>query len=50
MDALRYTAKTKKLELVKLEVPQVTDPNTILVKVAYSGICGTDLHVIQVLR
>lgn len=48
MEALRYTAKTKKLELSRVEVPKVTQPDGILVKVAFAGICGTDLHIIQV--
>ena len=48
MEALRYTAKDKKLELTKVEVPKITNPDGILVKVAYAGICGTDLHIIQV--
>ncbi|XP_063926519.1 D-altritol 5-dehydrogenase-like [Zophobas morio] len=47
MEALRYTAKDKKLELTKVEVPKITNPDGILVKVAYAGICGTDLHIIQ---
>ncbi|RZB38966.1 ADH N, Methyltransf 26 and/or Shikimate DH domain containing protein [Asbolus verrucosus] len=46
MEALRFSFKEKKLELCHLNVPQVTDPNNVLVKVAYSGICGTDLHII----
>lgn len=48
MEAIRFTAKTQKLELVKLDIPKEIQPNEILIKVAYSGVCGTDLHIIQV--
>ncbi|CAH1107905.1 unnamed protein product [Psylliodes chrysocephalus] len=47
MEAINFTAKTKKLELVNLPVPKVTKPDQVLIKVAYAGICGTDLHIIQ---
>ncbi|KAJ8954635.1 hypothetical protein NQ314_007034 [Rhamnusium bicolor] len=47
MEAINFTAKTQKLELNIVPIPKVTKPNQVLVKVAYSGICGTDLHVIQ---
>ncbi|CAH1168720.1 unnamed protein product [Phyllotreta striolata] len=47
MEAINFTAKTKKLELVRVPVPVITQPDQVLIKVAYSGICGTDLHIIQ---
>ncbi|XP_028127953.1 D-altritol 5-dehydrogenase [Diabrotica virgifera virgifera] len=46
MEALRFTSKIKKLELVNVPIPKITQPNQVLIKVAYSGICGTDLHII----
>lgn len=48
MEALRFTAKSLNLELTKVPIPKVTNPTDVLIKVAYSGICGTDLHIIQV--
>ncbi|KAG5880768.1 hypothetical protein JTB14_012648 [Gonioctena quinquepunctata] len=47
MEALRFTAKNNKLELVQIPVPKVSNPEDVLIKVAYSGVCGTDLHIIQ---
>ncbi|XP_074025911.1 D-altritol 5-dehydrogenase [Leptinotarsa decemlineata] len=47
MQAINFTAKTKKLELVQIPIPKLSNPNQILIKVAYSGICGTDLHILQ---
>lgn len=48
MEALQFTLKQKKLELVKKPIPKIENPHQILVKVAYSGICGTDLHILAV--
>ncbi|KAF7280568.1 hypothetical protein GWI33_005767 [Rhynchophorus ferrugineus] len=47
MEALRFTGKTKKLEYVQIPIPKVSQPNQVLVKVAFSGVCGTDLHIIS---
>ncbi|KAG5880769.1 hypothetical protein JTB14_012649 [Gonioctena quinquepunctata] len=47
MEAIKFTAKTKELELVKVPIPKVSNPQDVLIKVAYSGVCGTDLHIIQ---
>ncbi|KAJ8978684.1 hypothetical protein NQ317_015652 [Molorchus minor] len=47
MEAITFTQKTKKLELTRTAVPTVTKPDEVLIKVAFSGICGTDLHIIQ---
>lgn len=46
MEALQFTGKTKKLQYVQIPVPKITEPNQVLVKVAYAGVCGTDLHII----
>lgn len=48
MEAIQFTANTKKLEYSKIPIPKISKPNEVLIKVAYAGICGTDLHVIQV--
>lgn len=47
MEALQYSAKDKKLSLVNLPIPKIKEDCDVLIKVAYSGICGTDLHIIQ---
>ncbi|KAJ8916642.1 hypothetical protein NQ315_000287 [Exocentrus adspersus] len=47
MEAVRFTLKTRKLELVKIPVPKLLGEDEVLVKVAYSGFCGTDLHIMQ---
>ncbi|XP_012263937.2 sorbitol dehydrogenase-like [Athalia rosae] len=46
MEFLDFDAKTKSLTLRKGPIP-VPAPDEVLVKVAYSGICGTDLHIIE---
>lgn len=48
MDALSFTSSKQKLELIKANIPDVgKHPNGVLVKVAYAGICGTDVHIIH---
>lgn len=47
MEAVQFTPTTKKLNFTKLPIPKVEKPQDILIKVAYAGICGTDLHIIQ---
>lgn len=47
MEAIQFNFGEKKLELVQKPIPTIKDPSHILVKVAYSGICGTDLHIIE---
>lgn len=48
MECLQFSAVTKQLKLVKIDIPERLENNKILVKVAYAGICGTDLHIIDV--
>lgn len=45
MQALQYS-RPGKLEIIELDKPNPR-PNDLLVKVAYSGICGTDLHILK---
>lgn len=47
MEALQYSTKDKKLSFVKIPVPRIKDEDDVLIKVAYAGVCGTDLHIIQ---
>ncbi|XP_049793796.1 uncharacterized protein LOC126203514 [Schistocerca nitens] len=46
MEALQFNSKTKTVSLIKKPVPPVKE-GWVLVKVAYSGVCGTDLHVFE---
>lgn len=50
MEAITFNSATKSLDYSKtFPVPDVSNaPDSVLVKVAYAGICGTDLHIIQV--
>lgn len=47
MEFLSFDAPKKSLTLKKGPVPK---PGTdeVLIKVAYAGVCGTDLHIIEV--
>ncbi len=36
-----------KLELVEIPIPKISNPNDCVVKVSFSGICGTDLRIIS---
>ncbi|XP_053970354.1 sorbitol dehydrogenase-like [Hylaeus volcanicus] len=46
MEFLSFDVKNKTLSLKKAEIP-VPGPNEVRVRVAYSGICGTDLHILE---
>ncbi|XP_025835585.1 D-arabinitol dehydrogenase 1-like [Agrilus planipennis] len=46
MQALEFDSKKKVLNITKKNIPEITDSHQVLVKVAYSGICGTDIHII----
>ncbi|XP_046742927.1 D-altritol 5-dehydrogenase-like [Diprion similis] len=46
MEFLSFDSKSKSLTLKKGDIP-VPKPDEVLVKVAYSGICGTDLHIVE---
>ena len=37
---------SEELSIVTKPIPKLSNPNDVLVRVAYSGICGTDLHII----
>ncbi|XP_057670169.1 D-altritol 5-dehydrogenase-like [Diorhabda carinulata] len=47
MEALNFTLKNKRLELEQVPIPKVTEKDQVLIKVAFAGICGTDLHIIE---
>lgn len=48
MEAIQFTANSKTVEYLLLEIPKISGLKDVLIKVAYSGVCGTDLHIIQV--
>ncbi|KAF7280567.1 hypothetical protein GWI33_005766 [Rhynchophorus ferrugineus] len=47
MEALRFDAKAKKLEYTTIPIPKITKPDQVLIRVAFAGVCGTDLHIIS---
>lgn len=47
MDALQFDSKKKQLSLIKKPVPTSVRENEVLIHVAYAGICGTDLHILE---
>uniref|UniRef100_A0A1B6E5Z1 Enoyl reductase (ER) domain-containing protein n=2 Tax=Clastoptera arizonana TaxID=38151 RepID=A0A1B6E5Z1_9HEMI len=47
MDAIQFDPLKKTLTLIKTDVPSKIRANEVLVKVAYAGVCGTDLHIIE---
>jgi len=47
MKAVQFNRPTKTLKLVEIPMPEVERGDDVLVKVVYSGICGTDLHAIK---
>ena len=34
--------------MIKTAVPQISGPTDVLIKVAFAGLCGTDLHILEV--
>lgn len=49
MEALRFNPETKVFSLAEdTEIPSVEGPDDLIVEVKYAGLCGTDLHIIQV--
>ncbi|XP_028127950.1 uncharacterized protein LOC114324346 [Diabrotica virgifera virgifera] len=47
MKAIQLISQKKEIRFVEVPIPRITDANDVLIKVAYSGICGTDLHMIE---
>jgi len=37
----------KQLSVVTKPIPKISNPNDVLIKVSYSGVCGTDLHILS---
>ncbi|KAK7582619.1 hypothetical protein V9T40_014064 [Parthenolecanium corni] len=47
MNCLRLDAKNKRLRLVKSPIPKVEAEDEIVIRVAFAGLCGTDLHIVE---
>ena len=52
MECLKLDLKNHRLNFTECAIPQILsdDEPELVVKVALSGVCGTDLHVIEVRR
>lgn len=37
----------KQLSIITKPIPKITNPLDVVVKVSYSGVCGTDLHILS---
>ena len=48
MEAVQFDPKNKKLSLIKAPLPAEPNRDEVVIRVAYSGICGTDLHIAEV--
>lgn len=48
MEALQFDPRKKVLSLVKTDLPAIIEKNEVIVKVTYAGVCGTDLHILDV--
>lgn len=48
MEAIQFASHDKSLTYLVVDIPTVIDPKDVVIKVAFSGVCGTDLHIIQV--
>ncbi|XP_039277006.1 D-arabinitol dehydrogenase 1 [Nilaparvata lugens] len=48
MQALQFDPTAKKLSLINSKsIPVISEPDDVIVKIAFSGVCGTDLHVFE---
>jgi len=48
MEAVQFDKKKGQISFIKAPQPTKPAENEVLVEVAYSGICGTDLHIAEV--
>ncbi|GJQ87537.1 hypothetical protein Trydic_g18478 [Trypoxylus dichotomus] len=47
MQAIVFNGREKTVRVVEKPIPKISDDRQVLVKVAYAGVCGTDLHIIE---
>lgn len=48
MDCLKLDAKNHRVFFTKIAIPKVEHENEVVIRMAFSGVCGTDLHIIEV--
>ena len=48
MDALQYDPHTNILALNHIPIPSVKEPHEVLIEVKNAGLCGTDIHIMEV--
>jgi len=48
MEAVQFDPQNKKLSLIKAPLPAQPKKNEVVIRVAYAGICGIDLHIAEV--
>ena len=48
MNCVKVDIGNKRTIFTKEEIPKAETETDVIVKVAYSGFCGTDLHIIKV--
>lgn len=47
MNALQINLDKHEVILVSTEVPKLVDETDVIVRIAYAGVCGTDLHIME---
>ncbi|XP_069685586.1 uncharacterized protein [Periplaneta americana] len=47
MLAIQFSAKEQKLSLKTIPSPLINEKNEVVIRVAYAGVCGTDLHIVE---
>ncbi len=48
MDCIKFDQKNKGALFTKAPIPTVEHNEEVVVKVVIAGICGTDIHILQV--
>jgi hypothetical protein len=48
MEAIQFDPQNRKLSLIKTLLPAEPKKDEVVIRVVYSGICGTDLHIAEV--
>jgi threonine dehydrogenase-like Zn-dependent dehydrogenase len=47
MNALQVDLEKLELNYVSTEIPVIIDNTDVIIEIAYAGVCGTDLHIIE---
>lgn len=48
MNCIKLDSKNKKTIITRVKIPVRENDSEVVVKVAFAGICGTDLHIVEV--